>query len=61
MQLLMHEFPDAEEGELREQCRNTVQEYKESMQVWEEMKDTGELSTSNTDSEEEDRGPAANP
>ncbi len=24
----------------REQCRSTVLEYEESMQVWEEMKDT---------------------
>jgi hypothetical protein len=54
MQLFMHEFPDAEKGELRERCRNTVQEYEESMQVWEEIKDTCELSTSDIDSEEED-------
>ncbi len=51
----MHEFPDAEEGELREPCHNTVQEYEESIRVWEEMKDTGELSTSYTDSAEEDK------
>jgi hypothetical protein len=24
MQLFIHEFPDAEKGELRQQCRNTV-------------------------------------
>ncbi len=54
MQLFMHEFPDAKKGELEEQCRNTVLEYKELMRVWEEMKDTGELDSSNTDSEEED-------
>jgi hypothetical protein len=33
MQQFMHEFPDVEKGELREQCRNTVQEYEESMRV----------------------------
>jgi hypothetical protein len=54
MQLFMHEFPDAEEGELREQCRNTVLEYEESMRVWEELKDTGKLDSSDTDSEEEE-------
>ncbi len=54
MQLFMHAFPDADEGELREQCCNTVLEYEESMQVWEEMKDTGELDSSATDSEQED-------
>jgi hypothetical protein len=53
MQLFMHEFPNAEKGELREQCRNVL-EYKESMRVWEEMKDTGELDSSDTVSEEED-------
>jgi hypothetical protein len=58
MQLFMHEFLDAEKGELRqelqEQCCNTVLEYEESMRVWEEMKDTGELDYNNNDSEEED-------
>ncbi len=43
-------FPKASKRKLREQCR----EYKESMLVWKEMKDTGELCTSDTDSEEED-------
>ncbi len=47
-------FPKAGERKLREQCRETVQEYKESLLVWKEMKDTGELCTSDTDSEEED-------
>jgi hypothetical protein len=32
----------------------TVLEYEESMRVWEEMKDTGELDSSDTVSEEED-------
>ncbi len=54
MQQFSHEFPVVDKGELREQCGNTVQEYKESMRVWKEMKDTGELCTSDTDSEEED-------
>jgi hypothetical protein len=40
------------EGKLREQCRETVQEYEESMLVWKEMKDTGQLCTSDTDLEE---------
>jgi hypothetical protein len=47
-------FSKAVEGELREQCHNTVLEYGESMRVWEEMKDTGNLCTSDTDPEEED-------
>jgi hypothetical protein len=54
MQLFMHAFPDADEGELWEQCCNTVLEYEESMQVWEEIEDTRELDSSGTDSEEED-------
>jgi hypothetical protein len=41
----MYSFPDANEEELWEQCRNTVLEYEESMQVWED--------SSSTDSEEE--------
>jgi hypothetical protein len=47
-------FPKADERKLQEQCCETIQEYKESMLVWKEMKDTGELCTSDTDSEEED-------
>jgi hypothetical protein len=54
MQHLDSMFPKAGEGKLREQCRETVQEYEESMLVWKEMKDTGELCTSDTDLEEED-------
>jgi hypothetical protein len=46
---------DTDPGELREQCRDTVQEYKESMRVWKEIKDTGDLCTSGTNSEEEDK------
>ncbi len=45
--------PPARES-CRNQCRDTVQEYEESMRVWEEMKDIGDLCTSDTDSEEED-------
>ncbi len=55
MQLFMYSVPDADEEELREQCRNTVLEYEESMQVWEEIGDTGELDSSSTDSEEGDK------
>jgi hypothetical protein len=51
-QLFMHAFPDSDEGELREQCRSTILEYEESMQVWEEIEDTGELDSSGTDSED---------
>jgi hypothetical protein len=54
MQLSLYSFPDANEDELREQCRNTILEYEESMQVWEEIEYTEELDSSSTDSEEED-------
>jgi hypothetical protein len=54
MQQNKHKFPEADNGELREQCRDAVQEYEESVQVWKEMKDTGDLCTSDTDLEEED-------
>jgi hypothetical protein len=47
-------FPKASKRKLREQCRDTVLEYEESMRVWKEMKDTGDLCTSDTNSEEED-------
>ncbi len=40
--------PNAGEGKLQEQCPDTVQEYEESMRVWEEMKDTGNLCTCDT-------------
>jgi hypothetical protein len=42
--------PKASKRELREQCHDTVHEYEESMLVWKEMNDTGELCTSDTDS-----------
>jgi hypothetical protein len=45
---------DIDTGELQEQCSDTVLEYEESMRVWKEMKDTGNLCTSDTDWEEED-------
>ncbi len=54
MQQFESEFPKVGEEELREQCSNTVQEYEESMRVWKEMKETGDVCTSDTDSEEED-------
>jgi type I site-specific restriction endonuclease len=54
VQLFMYSFPDADEEEMQEQCRNTVLEYEESMQVWEEIGDTEELDSSSTDSEEGD-------
>ncbi|MFO0005898.1 MAG: hypothetical protein ACK559_32710, partial [bacterium] len=40
IQLFLYSFPDANEEELREQCCNTVLEYEESMQVWEEIEYT---------------------
>jgi hypothetical protein len=55
VQYFANAFSDTDPGELREQCRETIQEYKESMRVWKEMKDTGDLCTSDTDSEEEDK------
>jgi hypothetical protein len=47
--------PKASERELQEQCHETVHEYEDSMLVWMEIKDTGELCTSETDSEAEDK------
>ncbi len=40
--------PNAGEGKLQEQCPDTIREYEESMRVWEEMKDTGNLCTRDT-------------
>ncbi len=54
MRHLKSTFLKPSERELREQCRDYVHEYEESMLVWKEMKDTGELCTSDTDSEAED-------
>ena len=54
MSLFMHAFPDADDGELREHCLSTLLEYEESMQAWEEAKDSGELDSDSDGSEDED-------
>jgi hypothetical protein len=51
--LFMHAFPDADDRELRAQCRSTLLEYKESMRAWEEARDAVELDSSITNSENE--------
>jgi hypothetical protein len=52
--LFMHAFPDADDRELRVHCLSTLLEYEESMRAWEEAKDSGELDSDGSDSEEED-------
>ncbi len=52
--LFMHAFPDADDRELRAQCLRTLLEYEESMQAWEEARNSGELDSDNTDSGDED-------
>ncbi len=52
--LFMHVFPDADDRELRAHCLSTLLEYEESMQAWEEAKNSGELDSDNTDSGDED-------
>jgi hypothetical protein len=53
MTLFMHAFPDADNRELRAQCHSTLLEYEESMQAWEEARNSGELDSDSTDSEDE--------
>jgi hypothetical protein len=53
MALFMHVFPDANDRELRAQCLSTLLEYEESMQAWEEARNSGELDSDSTDSEDE--------
>ncbi len=53
MALFMHAFPDADDRELRVQCLSTLLEYEESMQAWEEARNSGELDSDSTDSEDE--------
>jgi hypothetical protein len=53
MTLFMHAFPDADDRELRVQCHSTLLEYKESMQAWEEARNSMELDSDSTDSEDE--------
>jgi hypothetical protein len=52
--LFMHAFPDADDRELRAHCLSTLLEYEESMQAWEEAKNSGELDSDGSDSEDED-------
>jgi hypothetical protein len=52
--LFMHAFPDADDRELRAHCLSTLLEYQESMQTWEEAKDSGELDSDSSSSEDED-------
>jgi hypothetical protein len=52
--LFMHAFPEADDRELRAHCLSTLLEYEESMQTWEEAKDSGELDSDSSGSEDED-------
>jgi len=52
--LFTHAFPDADEQELRAHCLSTLLEYEESMQAWEEAKDSGELDSDSDGSDDED-------
>jgi hypothetical protein len=52
--LFMHDFPNADDRELRAHCLSTLLEYEESMQTWEEAKDSGELDSDSCSSEDED-------
>jgi hypothetical protein len=52
--LFTHAFPDADDKELRAHCLSTLLEYEESMQTWEEAKDSGELDSDGSSLEDED-------
>ncbi len=52
--LFTHAFPDADDRELRAHCLSTLLEYEESMQTWEEAKNSGELDSDDSGSEDED-------
>jgi hypothetical protein len=52
--LFMHAFPDADDRELRAHCLSTLFEYEESMRAWEKAKNSGELDSDGSDSEDED-------
>jgi hypothetical protein len=52
--VFMHAFPDADDRELRAHCLSTLLEYEESMRAWEEAKNSGELDSDGSDSEDED-------
>jgi hypothetical protein len=53
MSLFMHAFPDTDDRELRAQCLSTLLQYQELMQAWEEARNSGELDSDSTDSEDE--------
>ncbi len=52
--LFIHAFPDADDRELRAHCLSTLLEYEELMRAWEEAKDSGELDSDGSNSEDED-------
>ncbi len=52
--LFMHTFPEADDRELRAHCLSTLLEYEESMRTWEEAKDSEELDSDGSSSEDED-------
>ncbi len=52
--LFMHAFPDADDRELRAHCLSTLLEYEESMRAWEEARDSRELDSDGSSSEDED-------
>jgi hypothetical protein len=52
--LFMHAFPDADDRELRAHCLSFLLEYEESMQAWEEARNSGELDSDSSDSGDED-------
>ena len=52
--LFMHAFPDADDRELRAHWLSTLLEYEESMRTWEEAKDSGELDSDSSSSEDKD-------
>ncbi len=50
----MHAFPDTDDRELRAHCLSTLLKYEESTRAWEEAKNSGELDSDGSDSEDED-------
>jgi hypothetical protein len=52
--LFTHAFPDADENERRAHRLSTLLEYEESMQAWEEAKNSGELDSDSDSSDDED-------
>ncbi len=52
--LFTHAFPDVDEKERRAHCLSTLLEYEESMQAWEEAKNSGELDSDSDSSDDGD-------